>query len=57
MATNQGIQLVDPEGTELNIARIDDAVFVATITPAGAIFRMFEEDREKLKSFLRPLIG
>lgn len=57
MASNQGIQLIDPEGTELNVARIDDSVFVATINPPGSVFRMFEENREHLRAFLRPLIG
>lgn len=56
MAVNQAIQLIDPEGTELMVVRIDDAAFTWTITPPG-VFRMFEDNREKLKSFLRPLIG
>lgn len=59
MAQTEGLLLEDPEGTKLLLTRIDDAAFTIAIelAPGSNAYRMFEEDREKLRGFLRKLVG
>lgn len=59
MSTTAGILLTDPEGSKLLGTRIDDLVFTfaVALAPGAESFRMFEEDRAKLREFLRPLVG
>lgn len=52
------LQLEDPEGSRLIVTRIDDSVYAIAVDLAtDAPFRLFEEDRDKLRTFLRPLAG
>jgi hypothetical protein len=59
MSATEGLLLEDPEGSKIMITRIDDIVFtVATeLAPGANAFRMFEENRAKLRGFLKTLVG
>jgi hypothetical protein len=58
MAAVNALKLEDPEGSVMLVTRIGDSVFTVSVQYAGdAPFRMFEEDRAKLREFLKPLIG
>lgn len=55
----QVLRLEDPEGAVLRVARIDNSVYALELAPVipGEPFRLFEEDRAKLRSFLTGLDG
>jgi hypothetical protein len=58
MAATSALRLVDLEGSVMIVTRIEDLVFIISVQYAGdAPFRMFEEDRAKLREFLKPLVG
>lgn len=59
MSTTVGLLLTDPEGSKILGTRIDDLVFTFALelAPGSDAFRMFEEDRAKLREFLKPLVG
>jgi hypothetical protein len=59
MSATEGLLLEDPEGSKIMLTRIDDAVFTvaAELAPGAVAFRMFEENRAKLRSFLKTLDG
>lgn len=55
----QVLQIEDPEGSILRVSRIDNTVYAIEVAPVlpGEPFRLFEEDRAKLRSFLTGLDG
>lgn len=62
MSTVQALKLEDPEGSVLIVTRIEDAAYTLTIGNIATDddgnplpFRLFEEDRGKLRDFLRAL--
>lgn len=56
MSSVQALKLEDAEGSVLLVTRIDDLAYTLAIQYAGdAPFRMFEDDRAKLRDFLRAL--
>lgn len=59
MANVQGLKLEDPEGSVMMLTRVEDLVFTVAyaLAPGAEVFRLFEEDRAKLREFLRPLTG
>ena len=59
MSATAGLLLEDPEGSKIMVTRIDNSVFTVAyeLAPGATAFRMFEEDRQKLRSFLTPLDG
>jgi hypothetical protein len=58
MAATSALRLEDAEGSVMIVTRVEDLVFTVSVQYAGdAPFRMFEEDRAKLREFLKPLIG
>lgn len=63
MSTTEALRLVDGDGSVLVVNKIDDLAYTLMIAPAldeagnPLPFRMFEEDRQKLRQFLRSLEG
>lgn len=59
MTATNGLLLEDPEGSKLMATRIDDVVFTIAfeLAPGANAYRMFEDDRNKLREFLRPLVA
>jgi hypothetical protein len=63
VSTTEALRLVDGDGSVLVVSKIDDLAYTLMIAPAAdedgnpLPFRMFEEDRQKLRQFLRSLNG
>jgi hypothetical protein len=63
VSTTEGLRLVDGDGSVLLVSKIDDLAYTLAIAPTldedgnPLPFRMFEEDRQKLRQFLRSLSG
>lgn len=59
MSSTEGLLLEDPEGSKIMLTRIDDAAFTVAseLAPGSNAFRMFEDNRAKLRAFLKPLDG
>jgi hypothetical protein len=58
VTTHQALQITDPEGSVLVVARVADAVYTIDLAySSGEPFRLFEADRAKLRAFLDPLDG
>jgi hypothetical protein len=59
MAATKALKLEDPEGSIQLWTKIDDLVFVMVqeLAPGAPNFRMFEDNRQQLRSFLTPLVG
>lgn len=59
MSTVQALKLVDPEGSIMVLTRVEDVAFTVaySLAPGADVFRMFEDDRRKLREFLQPLVG
>lgn len=58
MAAVTALRLEDPEGSVMVVTRIDDLVYTLSVEYAGPQpFRLFEDDRSKLREFLRALDG
>ena len=61
MSAHQALKLEDPEGSVMLVTRIDDAAYTLQIAPAldeagnQLPFRMFEDNRQQLRDFLRAL--
>lgn len=61
MSTTEGLRLVDGDGSVLLVSKIDDLAYTLHLAPAldeagnPLPFRMFEEDRQQLRQFLRAL--
>lgn len=52
----EGLKLTDPNGAVLQIMRVEDLAFAISLELAtDEPFRMYEDDRAKLRAFLRPL--
>lgn len=59
MTSYQALQIEDPEGSVMVVTRVDDTAYTIgiTYTAPGTPFRMFEDDRARLRAFLDPLDG
>jgi hypothetical protein len=63
MSAVQALKLEDADGSVMLVTRVEDLAYTLVIAPmldeAGnpLPFRMFEDDRRKLKDFLRSLDG
>lgn len=53
------LRLVDPEGSVLIVGKVGDAAYTLGLELADPSqpFRMFEDNRAKMRAFLRPLVG
>lgn len=58
MSSTEALRLEDPEGSVMILTRIDNLVYTLAIEYAGPQpFRLFEDDRARLRDFLRGLDG
>jgi hypothetical protein len=63
VSSNEALKLEDADGSVMLVNRIEDLVYTMVIAEVvdehgnPLPFRMFEDDREKLRRFLRPLSG
>lgn len=61
MSNVQALKLEDPEGSVILVTRVEDIAYTIVLAPAldedgnPLPFRLFETDREQLRSFLRSL--
>lgn len=58
MTALEALQLEDPEGSVMVISRVENSVYTVGITySSNQPFRLFEDDRAKVRDFLRALDG
>lgn len=58
MSAVEALKLEDPEGSVMVITRVENAVYTIGITySSNRPFRLFEDDRAKVRAFLRALDG